>query len=69
MVYMRIQMYYIQINPLHMNLHKVLLLKLMLFDMFHISFLSSYIVIKEMPQEGLSEDLIPGKKTNSSGPG
>ena len=32
------------------------------------SFLSSYIVIKEMPQEGLSEDLIPGKKTNSSVP-
>lgn len=32
------------------------------------SFLSSYIVVKELPQEGLSEDLIPGKKTNSSMP-
>jgi len=31
-------------------------------------FLSCFIVIKELPQEGISEDLIPGKKTNSSVP-
>ena len=31
-------------------------------------FLSCFIVIKELPQEGLSEDLIPGKRTNSSVP-
>ena len=31
-------------------------------------FLSCFIVIKELPQEGLSEDLIPGKRTNSSIP-